>query len=191
MVDRVSPPLMAGSRNSNVVADAARDPRVRAAVASAAVAAGGAVAAGKLVRGRIVERSESRRRRSYRLQTDEPVAEGVRRIARGQIDLAVELLENADDGDLGRGHPRVAQGVQARPRPGPGGPRRAGRRDIPSGERDLPRRGTRALERPRRAGHGRHAGRSHQPLRRGDPRRRLRRPARHDPRRGTVRSRAD
>lgn len=93
--------MMAGSRNSNVVADAARDPRVRAAVASAAVAAGGAVAAGKLVRGRIVERSESRRRRSYRLQTDEPVAEGVRRIARGQIDLAVELLENADDGDLG------------------------------------------------------------------------------------------
>lgn len=91
---------MAGSRNSNVVAGAARDPKVRAVVASAAVAAGGAVAAGKLVRGRIVERSESRRQRTYRLRPDEPVADGVRRITRGQIDLAVELLENADDGEL-------------------------------------------------------------------------------------------
>ena len=91
---------MASSKNSNVVAGAARDPKVRAAVASAAVAVGGAVAAGKLVRGRIVERSESRRRRSYRLQPDQPASEEVRRIARGQIDLAVELLENADAGEL-------------------------------------------------------------------------------------------
>lgn len=92
--------MMAGSKDSNVVADAARDPKVRTAVASAAVAAGGAVAAGKLVRDRIVERSESRRRRSYRLQPDEPAAAGVRRIARGQIDLAVELLESADGDEL-------------------------------------------------------------------------------------------
>jgi CHAD domain-containing protein len=92
--------MMAGSRNSNVLADAARDPKVRTAVASAAVAAGGAVAAGKLVRDRIAERSESRRRRSYRLRIDEPVAEGVRRIARGQIDLAVELLGKTDGGEL-------------------------------------------------------------------------------------------
>src|ERR671931_531641 len=60
--------MMAGSKNSKVLADAARDPTVRTA-ASAAVAAGGA-------------------------------AEGVRRIARGQIDLAVELLESADGGEL-------------------------------------------------------------------------------------------
>jgi hypothetical protein len=82
------------------VADAARDPKVRTAVASSAVAAGGAVAAGKLVRDRMLERSESRRRRSYRLQPDEPVAEGVLSIARVQIDLAVELLESADGGEL-------------------------------------------------------------------------------------------
>ena len=82
------------------MADAARDPKVRTAVASATVAAGGAVAMGKLVRDRFVERSESRRRRSYRLQPDEPAVEGVRRIARGQIDLAVEQLESADGGEL-------------------------------------------------------------------------------------------
>jgi CHAD domain-containing protein len=91
--------MMAGSKNSKVLADAARDPTVRTA-ASAAVAAGGAVAAGKLVRDRIVERAESRRLRRYRLQPAEGAAEGVRRIARGQIDLAVELLESADGGEL-------------------------------------------------------------------------------------------
>ncbi len=87
---------MAGSRNGNAVGDAVRDPKVRVA----ALAAGGAVAAGKLVRDRFVERSESRRRRMYRLQPDESAIEGVRRIARGQIDLAVEQLENTDDGEL-------------------------------------------------------------------------------------------
>lgn len=64
--------------------------------ASAAVAAGGAVAAGKLVRDRIVERREKRR---YRLQPGEPAGDGVRRIARAQIDLALDLLDGGDDLD--------------------------------------------------------------------------------------------
>jgi CHAD domain-containing protein len=91
---------MAGSRSRNVVAEVAQDPKVRTAVASAAVAAGGAVAAGKLVRDRIAERSRSRRLRTYRLQPGESAAVGVRRIARGQIELAIELLEGTDRGEL-------------------------------------------------------------------------------------------
>jgi CHAD domain-containing protein len=91
---------MAGSKNSKLVAEAAGDPKVRTVAASAAVAAGGALAVGKLVRDRMVERAESRRLRRYRLQPGEGAAEGVRRIARGQIDLAVERLESADGDGL-------------------------------------------------------------------------------------------
>jgi CHAD domain-containing protein len=69
-------------------------------LASAAVAAGGAAAAGKLVRDRIASRSQARERRRYRLQPGEPAGEGVRRIARGQIDLALERLDGAGAGDL-------------------------------------------------------------------------------------------
>jgi CHAD domain-containing protein len=91
---------MASSRKSKFVADAAGGPKMRAVAASTAVAAGGALAAGKLVRDRMVERAESRRLRRYRLEPGEGAAAGVRRIARGQIDLAVELLESADGGEL-------------------------------------------------------------------------------------------
>ena len=89
---------MAG--NGKRMPDAASDPRMLGAAASAAVAAGGAFAAGKLVRDRMAERAESRRRRRYRLRPDEGAAEGIRRVARGQIDLAVELLEGGEGDGL-------------------------------------------------------------------------------------------
>jgi CHAD domain-containing protein len=65
-------------------------------VAAGAVASGGALAAGKLVRDRVVERS-TRRRTRFRLYADERAADGLRRIARGQIELASGHLESGDD----------------------------------------------------------------------------------------------
>src|SRR5438105_13788783 len=85
---------------SAVLDDAVHDPAVRAVAASAAVAAGGALAAGRIVRDRALERAELRNLRSYRVLPGERMADGVRRIARGQLDLAMELLEQSGTGDL-------------------------------------------------------------------------------------------
>jgi CHAD domain-containing protein len=68
--------------------------------AAGAAAAGGALAAGKLVRDRVAQRSE-RRARVYRLRPEEGAPEGVRRIARGQIDLAREELTGQGKSDVG------------------------------------------------------------------------------------------
>jgi CHAD domain-containing protein len=65
-------------------------------VAAGAVASGGALAAGKLVRDRVVDRS-TRRRTRFRLRRDEGAAEELRRIARGQLELASGRLESGDD----------------------------------------------------------------------------------------------
>jgi CHAD domain-containing protein len=65
-------------------------------VAAGAVASGGVVAAGKLVRDRVAERA-LRRRTRFRLAPDEGAADGLRRIARGQIELASDRLESGDD----------------------------------------------------------------------------------------------
>jgi CHAD domain-containing protein len=65
-------------------------------VAAGAVASGGALAAGRLVRDRVADRARRRRTR-FRLAPDEDAADGLRRIARGQIELASEGLENAGD----------------------------------------------------------------------------------------------
>jgi CHAD domain-containing protein len=65
-------------------------------VAAGAVASGGALAAGKLVRDRVAERA-ARRRTRFRLAPDEGAADGLRRIARGQIELASDRLESGDD----------------------------------------------------------------------------------------------
>jgi CHAD domain-containing protein len=64
-------------------------------VAAGAVASGGALAAGKLVRDRVVDRS-TRRRTQFRLRPDEGAAHGLRRIARGQIELASGRLQDGD-----------------------------------------------------------------------------------------------
>jgi CHAD domain-containing protein len=65
-------------------------------VAAGAVASGGALAAGKLVRDRAAERA-MRRRTRFRLAPDEGAADGLRRIARGQIELASDRLDSGDD----------------------------------------------------------------------------------------------
>jgi CHAD domain-containing protein len=83
-----------------VLDEAVHDPTVRAVAASAAVAAGGALAAGKIVRDRAIERAELHDARRYRLLPGERVADGVRRIARGQLDLAIELLEQSGTEEL-------------------------------------------------------------------------------------------
>jgi CHAD domain-containing protein len=73
----------------------AHNPTVQV-VAAGAVASGGALAAGKLVRDRVADRA-TRRRTRFRLASDEGAAEGLRRIARGQIELASDRLESGDD----------------------------------------------------------------------------------------------
>jgi CHAD domain-containing protein len=78
--------------------DAAHEPALRA-VASA-LAAGGTLAAGKLVRGRVAERARRRRRR-YRLEPGESPKRGLGRVARGQLDLTIDLLQGRDGGPRG------------------------------------------------------------------------------------------
>ena len=78
------------------------------AAAAGAVAAGGAAVAAKLVHDRRARRAEIRRARAYRLQPDENVPDGVRRIARGQADLAVEQLDGSAGSDA-RAHVHEAR----------------------------------------------------------------------------------
>lgn len=69
-----------------------RDPKVRAA--ASVVAAGGAIAAAKVIR----EHTDGRRRdqgEPYRLQPGESTRDGVTRVARGQLDLTINLLKRA------------------------------------------------------------------------------------------------
>lgn len=64
------------------------------ALAAGVVATGGAVAAA----GKLVHDRAQRRRRRFRIGRDEPAAEGVRRIARGQLEIAGEELGRRADG---------------------------------------------------------------------------------------------
>jgi CHAD domain-containing protein len=70
-----------------------------ALAAGGAVAAGAALAAARLVRGRAARR-DRRRVRRYRLQPGEGAGEGIRRIARGQIELAADRLRHGRGGEL-------------------------------------------------------------------------------------------
>ena len=67
-----------------------------AVAAGAAVAVGGAIAAGKAVHDLVVERGERERGRRYRLARDESLREGIVRIAVGQLDLAIALVEGRE-----------------------------------------------------------------------------------------------
>jgi CHAD domain-containing protein len=67
--------------------------------ASAAVAAGGAIAARKLVRDRLAERRQRERARRYRFGPNEELVEGIDRVGRGQLDLAIDLLEGREGSD--------------------------------------------------------------------------------------------
>jgi CHAD domain-containing protein len=63
--------------------------------AAAAAAAGAAVVAGKVVKDRIA--SGNGESRAYRLKDREPVPDGIRRIARGRIDHAIDELSGRSD----------------------------------------------------------------------------------------------
>jgi CHAD domain-containing protein len=78
--------------------EAAHEPAVRAM--ASAVAAGGALAAGKVVRDRVTERGRRKRRR-YRLQPGESPRQGLGRVARGQLDLTIGLLQRRGGGPDG------------------------------------------------------------------------------------------
>jgi CHAD domain-containing protein len=67
-----------------------------AIAAGAAVAAGGAIAAGKVVHDAVAERAERKRARRFRLDPDETAREGIRRVARGQLDHAIGLVEGRE-----------------------------------------------------------------------------------------------
>jgi CHAD domain-containing protein len=86
----------AGSRA--VAAKSARIPRDEFAKAAAAATAAGVVtAAGKVAHDKLVEASGKRRPRGFRLMDDEPVPEGVARIALGRIDHALDELRAKTD----------------------------------------------------------------------------------------------
>lgn len=84
-----------GKRLAAVIETTAQDPAVRA-VAASAVAASGAIAAGKVVKEKLATRRLHERAR-YRLDLAETPLEGIGRIARGQLDLTISLLEGAGD----------------------------------------------------------------------------------------------
>jgi CHAD domain-containing protein len=83
----------ARQRLASALEESVADPRVRAAAASAV--AGGALATGAAVRDRLAAR-RLRERARYRLQAKDSPLEGIGRVARGQLDLAVGSLEDAD-----------------------------------------------------------------------------------------------
>jgi CHAD domain-containing protein len=70
------------------------------ALAAGVVASGGALAAGKLVHDRGAERAQRRRAR-YRLHPDEGASEGIRRVARGQLELASNRLTHSGRKEMG------------------------------------------------------------------------------------------
>jgi CHAD domain-containing protein len=69
-------------------------PPVPAAAAAGAAVVAGALAAGKVARDR-VRSAHIEQERAFRLDGEEPAADGLRRIARGQIDDAADRLHDA------------------------------------------------------------------------------------------------
>jgi hypothetical protein len=74
--------------------------RTMPALAAGVVASGGALAAGKLVHDQGAERAQRRRAR-YRLRPDEGASEGIRRVARGQLELASNRLTDSGRKEIG------------------------------------------------------------------------------------------
>jgi CHAD domain-containing protein len=73
------------------IAEAAREPEIQRTAAAAAALTGAAATAGKLVSDRTRRRRRNERR--FRLRSAEPLDEGVRRVARGRVDDALDHLE--------------------------------------------------------------------------------------------------
>jgi CHAD domain-containing protein len=68
----------------------------RAVAARAVVAAGGVIAAGKVVHDLVTERAERTRSRRFRLAPGESAREGIDRIAHGQLELAIGLIDGRE-----------------------------------------------------------------------------------------------
>ena len=81
------------------------------AVAAAAVALAGAAAGAKLVHGRRAAAARATADRVYRLRRDELVADGIRRIVRGQLDSAHEQLDGAHEQLDGASERRLGEAV--------------------------------------------------------------------------------
>lgn len=90
----------AADRAAKVLREAAHDGDVQKA-AAAALATGAAATAGKLGWDRAVAKREREALRAFRLRRGEPAPDGIRRIARGQIDEALDRLEGRSGEDLG------------------------------------------------------------------------------------------
>jgi CHAD domain-containing protein len=76
----------------------------RTVAASAAAAAGGALAAGKVVHDLVADRNERKRSRRFRLEPDETPHQGIDRVARGQLGLAISLIEGHEGDGPGAIH---------------------------------------------------------------------------------------
>lgn len=77
-----------------------QDPRIRTAAAASALVAGGALAAAKVVHDRVEERRREKAG-AFRFDREETPRDGVGRIARSQLDLTIELLQDAHSSDDG------------------------------------------------------------------------------------------
>jgi CHAD domain-containing protein len=86
-------------RRASPVVQALRSPVVRL-VAGSVVVVGGVVAAG-IARARDAKEAAREPKRGYRLETDETPKQGISRVARGELDLTIGLLEGGPNGDGG------------------------------------------------------------------------------------------
>jgi CHAD domain-containing protein len=68
--------------------------------AAAAVATGAAAVGGKLAKDKLSDKRAQERARAYRLRRDEAVPDGMRRIARGQLEAGVEDLDGQPNRNL-------------------------------------------------------------------------------------------
>jgi CHAD domain-containing protein len=107
----VAPKKKAADRAVEVLREVARDGDVQKA-AAAAVATGAAATAGKLGLARAAARRERDESRAFRLYVEEPVPDGIRRIARSQIDEALERLEGESGEDLGTSVHEARKGLK-------------------------------------------------------------------------------
>ena len=74
-------------------------PTNKTVAASAAVAVGGAIAAGKVAHDLVADRVARKRARRFRLDPDEPVSAGIKRVTRDQLDFALGLLDGRHGGE--------------------------------------------------------------------------------------------
>lgn len=87
-------------RRASPLARRAQSPTARMVAASAALTAG-VLAAARIAAAREHRREPGPRKRRYRLEPGESPKQGVSRVARGELDLTIGLLEAAPNGDGG------------------------------------------------------------------------------------------